>query len=143
MSAVFSSSVVRFPLFSSSTSAASSSSRHGPRSFGPRASAIATSIKQTEKNPYEVLKVKETATVSEIKTAYRSLAKIFHPDAVGSGLYREDEFIQIHDAYATLSDPDARAKYDRSSRLGAGFAQSTTRFGDRVRTRRWETDQCW
>ncbi|KAK8496568.1 hypothetical protein V6N13_013343 [Hibiscus sabdariffa] len=82
---------------------------------------------------YEILKVERTASLNEIKTAYRSLAKVYHPDAMGSSDGRD--FIEIRNAYATLSDPTARALYDMS------FG---TRVGNRdYTTRRWETDQCW
>ncbi|KAE8726866.1 Transducin/WD40 repeat-like superfamily protein, putative isoform 1 [Hibiscus syriacus] len=86
---------------------------------------------------YEILKVERTALFNEIKMAYRSLAKVYHPDAMGSSLDGSD-FIEIRNAYATLSDPTARAVYDMS--LGA----RARRFRSRVHlTRRWETDQCW
>ncbi|WOL12083.1 chaperone protein dnaJ 11, chloroplastic-like [Canna indica] len=86
------------------------------------------------KSMYEVLRVRETATAGEIKAAYRSMAKQFHPDvAAGRG---GDHFMEIHRAYEALSDPAARARYDISIgrwRPGA----------ERLRSRRWETDQCW
>ncbi|KAL9457609.1 hypothetical protein AB3S75_006620 [Citrus x aurantiifolia] len=59
---------------------------------------------------YEVLRVEPTAMISEIKTVHRSLAKICHPDLSGNGR----DFIEIHNAYETLSDPKARAIYDMS-----------------------------
>ncbi|GMJ16011.1 hypothetical protein HRI_005270300 [Hibiscus trionum] len=86
---------------------------------------------------YEILKVERTASLNEIKTAYRSLAKVYHPDAMGSSSDGRD-FIEIRNAYATLSDPMARAVYDMS--LGARARRVRTRV---YPTRRWETDQCW
>ncbi|KAG5546775.1 hypothetical protein RHGRI_018820 [Rhododendron griersonianum] len=97
---------------------------------------------------YEVLQVKRNASVTEIKTAYRSLAKLYHPDAVVSESAPDGrDFIEIHNAYATLSDPTARAMYDLS--LGSGrrpFGYTAAGGGFRsgfYPTRRWETDQCW
>ncbi|PKA49168.1 Chaperone protein dnaJ 11, chloroplastic [Apostasia shenzhenica] len=82
---------------------------------------------------YGVLRVKETASLREIKAAYGSLAKRWHPDvavAVGAG-----EFLEIQRAYATLSDPAGREMHDRSM----GFPR-----GEMFRSpRRWETEQCW
>ncbi|KAK8579037.1 hypothetical protein V6N13_142272 [Hibiscus sabdariffa] len=86
---------------------------------------------------YEILKVERTASLNEIKTAYRSLAKVYHPDAMGSSSDGRD-FIEIRNAYATLSDPMARAVYDMS--LEARARRVRTRVHP---TRRWETDQCW
>ncbi|MGO1052214.1 J domain-containing protein [Crossiella sp. CA198] len=58
---------------------------------------------------YELLGVGRTATAAEIKTAYRALAKVMHPDAGGtSGSFR-----LLREAYETLNDPDRRADYDR------------------------------
>ncbi|XP_010552334.1 PREDICTED: chaperone protein dnaJ 11, chloroplastic [Tarenaya hassleriana] len=89
---------------------------------------------------YEVLKVKETASLTEIKTAYRSLAKVYHPDAASESDGRD--FMEIHKAYATLSDPTARTLYDLS--LGARRRRVIVGRAGRVyTTRRWETDQCW
>ncbi|KAD3067253.1 hypothetical protein R6Q59_018674 [Mikania micrantha] len=85
---------------------------------------------------YEVLRVDRNATPSEIKTAYRSLAKIYHPDAK---LHGDRDFIEIHNAYATLSDPASRASYDLKSRL---YTVVGRRQGFYT-CQRWETDQCW
>ncbi|KAJ4981081.1 hypothetical protein NE237_031918 [Protea cynaroides] len=105
-------------------------------------------MKPMATNLYEVLRVKETASQVEIKTAYRSLAKVYHPDTATLGSDAHD-FITIHNAYATLSDPTARARYDLSigGRRRFSFISSSadgTCPGFVVgRTRRWETDQCW
>ncbi|CAM8878306.1 unnamed protein product [Rhodiola kirilowii] len=60
---------------------------------------------------YDVLNIQTNATFPEIKQAYRRLARVSHPDVASSGT---DEFIRIHSAYATLSDPQKRADYDRT-----------------------------
>lgn len=97
-----------------------------------------------------MLRVDENASVTEIKAAYRSLAKLYHPDASESD---GRDFIQIHNAYETLSDPSTRTLYDlslglRSERRSSGSSSSSSfgfypvGFGGRP-TRRWETDQCW
>ncbi|KAL5548859.1 hypothetical protein UlMin_004090 [Ulmus minor] len=98
---------------------------------------------------YEILLVKQNASPSEIKTAYRSLAKLYHPDVAFSSEESDcdgSDFIEIHNAYATLSDPSARALYDLS--LGAQFRRSSPLSSSYsssgyYSTRNWETDQCW
>ncbi|XP_042519564.1 chaperone protein dnaJ 11, chloroplastic [Macadamia integrifolia] len=98
-------------------------------------------------NLYEVLRVKENASQVEIKTAYRSLAKLYHPDAATSDSDSRD-FIEIHKAYSTLSDPTARARYDlciaaRRRSTSSSFSAASSFVVGGTRTRRWETDQCW
>ena len=63
-------------------------------------------------NPYRVLGVDPHASRGDIRRAYHSLARRYHPDAAGgeSG----ERFVEIHEAYRFLSDPEARADYDRA-----------------------------
>ncbi|KAL5714478.1 hypothetical protein ACHQM5_016438 [Ranunculus cassubicifolius] len=98
--------------------------------------------KRPATNLYEVLRLKRPASNAQIKAAYRSLVKQFHPDTNKSGDDRD--FIEIHEAYATLSDPITRARYDLNLALSLpdGVRQHPD-FTNYCRTRRWESDQCW
>lgn len=62
---------------------------------------------------YEVLGVQKNAGEDEIKKAYRSLAKKYHPDMNPGDKEAEVKFKEVNEAYAVLSDPDKRSKYDR------------------------------
>ncbi|HAP93117.1 MAG TPA: molecular chaperone DnaJ [Desulfotomaculum sp.] len=64
---------------------------------------------------YETLGVKRDATEKEIKTAYRKLARKWHPDLHTSKKKKEAEekFKQINEAYEVLSNSEKRSKYDR------------------------------
>ena len=62
---------------------------------------------------YEVLGVSKTASDDEIKKAYRSLAKKYHPDMNPGNQEAEMKFKEANEAYAVLSDSDKRAKYDQ------------------------------
>lgn len=93
-----------------------------------------------EKDYYKVLGVPEAATESEIRKAYRRLAKTHHPDAHSGedGLPGSDErFKEINAAYDVLSDPDRRKEYDEIRRLGAaggygGFGPGRSQAGGRT-----------
>lgn len=65
-----------------------------------------------KKDYYEILGVPKDASQEDIKKAYRSLAKKYHPDVCKEANANE-KFAEIQVAYDCLSDPDKRANYDR------------------------------
>ena len=75
---------------------------------------------------YEVLGVKKDADEEEIKKAYRTLAKKYHPDMHPGDKAAEEKFKEVNQAYAILSDPDKRKKYDR---FGAEAAEGNGSAG--------------
>ncbi|KAJ0440157.1 putative DnaJ domain, Chaperone J-domain superfamily [Helianthus annuus] len=96
---------------------------------------------------YGILGISMEATGSEIKTAYRRLARTSHPDVNDSS---GEEFMKIHAAYSTLSDPDKRADYDRrifrtsrSRTYSSGGPTPLYNGFNGYSGRNWETDQCW
>ncbi|KAF5767419.1 putative DnaJ domain, Chaperone J-domain superfamily [Helianthus annuus] len=91
---------------------------------------------------YDVLGVGIGADMREIKSAYRRLARVLHPD-VGKGESSADEFMKVQSAYSTLADPEKRAVYDRSLLQRRAGDLFPVRSGGGYRSRRWETDQCW
>ncbi len=66
---------------------------------------------------YEVLGVPRTATPDELKTAFRNLARKYHPD-VNKDADAEEQFKEINEAYAVLSDPQKRAAFDQYGMAG-------------------------
>lgn len=100
---------------------------------------------------YDVLGIPASASGNEIKAAYRRLARVCHPDVVAMNKKEAsaNEFMKIHAAYSTLSDPDKRANYDQdllrfrrpvmAAAMRTGGGSSFQGFSRRT----WETDQCW
>ncbi|HEX8280744.1 MAG TPA: J domain-containing protein [Chthoniobacterales bacterium] len=74
---------------------------------------------------YETLGVSKTASADEIKSAFRKLARKFHPDVAKDKKAAEEKFKQINEAYEVLSDPDKRKKYDQ---LGADWNNPAAGF---------------
>lgn len=69
---------------------------------------------------YEVLGVLRSASADEIKRAYRSLAKKYHPDRNPDDASAEARFKEVQQAYATLSDSEKRKEYDEFGAAGVG-----------------------
>ena len=72
----------------------------------------------TALNPYQVLGVERDATQDDIKSAYRKLALRYHPDRNPGDKEAEERFKEVSEAYATLRDPEARARFDRYGNSG-------------------------
>jgi molecular chaperone DnaJ len=85
----------------------------------------------TPRDYYEVLGVARDATETDIKKAFRRLARELHPD-VNSGPDAEDQFKEAAEAYEVLSDSERRATYDRHGRDGlrsSGYSSNFEGFG--------------
>lgn len=67
---------------------------------------------------YEVLGIAKTASADEIKSAYRKLAKKYHPDLNPGDKEAEEKFKEIGEAYEILSDQQKRARYDQFGHAG-------------------------
>ena len=65
------------------------------------------------KDYYNILGVSPQANISEIKKAYKKLAKKYHPDANPGNKEAEEKFKEISEAYHVLADPAKRQKYDQ------------------------------
>src|SRR5260370_8353356 len=79
-----------------------------------------------EKDYYKPRGVPKTAKPAEIKTAYRKLARKYHPDSNQGDAKAEERFKEISEAYSVLSDEKRRKEYDEARSLfGGGFRVPT------------------
>lgn len=93
------------------------------------------------KDYYKILGVNKNASKEEIQSAYRKLAKKYHPDFNPGNKTAEEKFKEINEAHEVLSDPAKREKYDQ---LGSNWEdilrqQQYQRPGYRHQNAEWET----
>ncbi|QDH17167.1 DnaJ C-terminal domain-containing protein [Swingsia samuiensis] len=72
------------------------------------------------KDPYSVLGVSKNATDKEIRSAYRKLAKKYHPDHNPDSKEAEEQFKAVGQAYNIIGDKEKRARFDRGEIDGEG-----------------------
>jgi len=70
---------------------------------------------------YNTLGISRKASLTEIKKAYRKLARKYHPDLNPGDKAAEKKFKEITEAYEVLKDPEKRKQYDTFGRVGANF----------------------
>jgi molecular chaperone DnaJ len=90
-------------------------------------------LPQSKRDYYEVLEVGRNASESEIKKAYRKLAKKYHPDVNPGDKTAEVKFKEVNEAYEVLSDANKRSRYDQFGFAGVdpnGFGGAGAGFGD-------------
>ena len=78
---------------------------------------------------YEVLGLNKSAGEAEIKKAYRTLAKKYHPDMNPGNAEAEAKFKEVNEAYAVLSDSEKKAKYDQFGHAAFDPAAGGSGFG--------------
>ena len=76
---------------------------------------------------YQVLGLPRGANQEQVKTAFRTLARRFHPDVNAGDETAEQRFKEVNSAYETLANPEARAAYDRA--LVCRQSESRRRLG--------------
>lgn len=76
------------------------------------------------KDYYESLGVSKSASDADIKTAYRNMAKKYHPDLNKDNPEAEKKFKEVNEAYSVLSDKEKRANYDQFG-TAEGFGGNT------------------
>jgi molecular chaperone DnaJ len=90
-----------------------------------------TRNKGTRSNQYyEVLGVGRDASSSEIRKAYRRLARKYHPDVNPGDRSAEDHFKRIQEAYGVLNDPEKRKVYDQFGSYGSSQRSAASDSGD-------------
>lgn len=87
-------------------------------------------MSSSKRDYYEVLGVSKTATAQEIKSAFRKLAKKYHPDLNKDNPDASEKFKEVQEAYEVLSDDQKRKMYDQYGHAGVGNGpQGSSGFG--------------
>ena len=81
-------------------------------------------------SPYYILEIDKEATPAQIKTAYKKLALKWHPDKNGGSEESTEKFKKISEAYAILSNPKRRQRYDMFGDTGEDGDDFDDIFGD-------------
>jgi molecular chaperone DnaJ len=84
----------------------------------------------TKRDYYEVLGVERTATVTEVRSAYRRLAARYHPDVNPGDHTAEEKFKELNEAHEILSSPDKRQVYDQFGHDSPQSGMGAGGFGD-------------
>lgn len=94
---------------------------------------------------YKILGVRRTASKSEVKSAYRKLARVRHPDVNGGSESAAREFALLSKAYQVLIDPQERVYYDQklSAPTDSGFSILHSNNAYAVRARNLEVQAKW
>ena len=71
------------------------------------------------KDYYQALGIERSASLAEVKQAYRKLAHLYHPD-VSKDPQGEEKFKEVAEAYATLKNKEKREEYDKLGQQTAG-----------------------
>ncbi len=88
-------------------------------------------------NYYEILGLSNTASIAEVKSAFRNLAKLYHPDVNPDG---RERFVLILKAYEILSDPQQKYIYDSRIRTG-NPQQSRSQSNNATKEKNWKFDE--
>ncbi|AZI40338.1 molecular chaperone DnaJ [Epilithonimonas vandammei] len=83
----------------------------------------------SKRDYYEVLEISKSASVEEIKKAYRKMAIKYHPDKNPGDKEAEEKFKEAAEAYEVLSDDNKKARYDQFGHAGMGGAAGGGGFG--------------
>ena len=83
----------------------------------------------TKRDYYEILGVSRDAENGALKSAYRKLALQYHPDRNPNDAEASEKFKECSEAYAVLSDPEKRSRYDRLGHAGVGAGGGFGGFG--------------
>lgn len=84
----------------------------------------------SKRDYYEILGVTKSASESDVKSAYRKLAMMYHPDKNPDNKEAEEKFKEATEAYEVLSDPQKKDRYDRFGHDGMRGGQDFRNYSD-------------